>query len=116
MIERTIDQFIDIVSLLKFTSRCIANTLTAFVKALFPTSSQNNELDSHFIDLDENFMKWPKSIANEVKNSIKTFNSKKACGSDGINFHIIQKAYGKISKLFDFFYIHLIDQGYHPRI
>ena len=81
----------------------------AFVKVLFSALLQNHELRNFDFSNFENFMKWSKSIANKIENSIKTFNSKKVCELNKINFHIIQKTYKKISKLFNFFYIHLIN-------
>ena len=62
----------------------------------------------------ESKWKWPKLTINELENAIFSSSTKKAAGSDKINFLIIQKAYSIIPQLFYQLYSKLIEVGFHP--
>ena len=88
----------------------------AFISVMYPKQSFNDvESVDHSTDeiQDGNQYEWPEIIENEIHTAIFTFNSKKACEPDGINFLIIQRAYKITHKLFLMLYPTLVKIGYH---
>ena len=58
---------------------------------------------------------WHNLSDNEVKQAIFTSSSKKAPGSDGISFAIIQEAYKAIAEVINLVYKILIKADFHPQ-
>ena len=73
----------------------------AFVAAMY---TKNPFIDDNVEDLsnqnNEDNDIWPDLTENKVQKAISLFNPKKACGSDAINFTIVQKSFRSVKNVF----------------
>ena len=88
-----------------------SNKCDVFIKAVYLkfTLNEKNE-DSN--TWNEN-TDWSKITTNKIANTINSFNLKKTCGPNGLNFHIIQKIYKIISELFNLIFQKSLLHGQH---
>jgi hypothetical protein len=88
----------------------------AFLQALFPHPKPPPRLTrSAKKGVIEGPLPWPTLSNQEIGKAIKAADTKKAPGSDRVNFLIIQKAFQAIPKSFEMVYSALLTHGYHPR-
>ena len=87
-----------------------------FTHAYYSNQIQNVENNFDFkSNMETNHLPWERLTEDELKEIINSFNGKKACGPDGINFIIIQKTFKIISKTFELICSKLMELGYHPK-
>ena len=89
------------------------NKCDAFIHTYYYNQIPNT--DGLIFDIHENQFFWKRLAETELKTIINSFNDKKTCGSDEINFTIIQKTYKIISKTFELLYSKLMKIGYHSK-
>jgi hypothetical protein len=58
---------------------------------------------------------WPKIKRSEVKYAIYKSSAKKTPGPDRLSFRVLRKAYTTVPELFDYLYLMLMANGYHPK-
>ena len=85
----------------------------AFIHVYY--SNQIPNTDGFIFDIHENQLLWKSLAETELKTVINSFNGKKICEPDEINFTIIQKIYKIISKTFELLYSKLMEIDYHSK-
>jgi hypothetical protein len=58
---------------------------------------------------------WPKIKRSEVKYAIYKLSAKKTPGPDRLSFRVLREAYATVPELFDYLYLVLMANGYHPK-
>jgi hypothetical protein len=58
---------------------------------------------------------WPKIKRSEIKYAIFKLSTKKTSGPDKLSFRVLREAYATVLKLFDYLYLMLITNDYHPK-
>ena len=80
--------------------------------------TKNPIIDDNFENLSNQDNKdydiWPDLTKNELKNAISLFNPKVTCGSDLVNFTIVQKNFQSLKIIFFMIYSKFIQTGFHP--
>jgi hypothetical protein len=61
------------------------------------------------------YYQWPKIKRSEVKYAINKLSVKKTPEPDRLSFRVLREAYAAVSELFNYLYLVLITNGYHPK-
>lgn len=87
----------------------------AFMNTLFKKPPNTNEILSFDKYEADNKWEWPELSREKLKENIFSSSNKKAAGSDGIDFLIIQKLYYSLENQFYELYKNLLKLGFHPK-
>jgi hypothetical protein len=58
---------------------------------------------------------WSKIKRSEIKYVIYKLSAKKTPGPDRLSFRVLREAYATVPELFDYLYLVLMANGYHPK-
>jgi hypothetical protein len=58
---------------------------------------------------------WPKIKRSEIKYAIYKLSAKKTSGPDKLSFRVLREAYTTVPELFNYLYLILIANDYHPK-
>ena len=59
------------------------------IKKLKKYSKSTLDEENENLDVWQNDAEWPEIVDDEIKHAIESFNPKKTCGSNGLNFKMI---------------------------